>query len=498
MAGIPPRILLAYKNFQENLTVRNSVAGGLGMAYTRRCGIPQGCPMSMTMIALLLRPWDVALQSDYTKPRMLADDLLVYTRGVNHMQLAIEATNFTHKYLHDMGAKVAPKKSYMFSSCKQAREVYANFFWPHVQDTVPVTTCIRDLGGQLNTTGRPIGTTINSRIDDAIAVCRKVQYLSHDTATKARIIRGKVLPMALYGVENSHPSEAQLHRLQSAIVDALGNHSARRSLHLCFEVLSCGDDLDPHVQQFTKRMDTFRRMWRKHPTMQQHLRTIWATYAGRDVPGICKADTNLADLQAAPHVDTDGRADWRMPARTNGPLGYLLNSTAQVGAALDVTFTVHKHGEAELSLQKAPKKIVHQQALVMACNARCEADSRNRTALSDVRELDRHVLKKVQQGFAEEDRRIYNHICTLSCISNDIMHNYGQVESDMCPFCKKGKQTVKHLLWVCEKFEYIRELYNLGPSNFNPDLIPDCVLYGIPPALGVSLKALFGASMRTQ
>ena len=43
-AGMPKGILKAYKNFQEAMKVRNTVAGGLGSEYTRHTSIPQGDP----------------------------------------------------------------------------------------------------------------------------------------------------------------------------------------------------------------------------------------------------------------------------------------------------------------------------------------------------------------------------------------------------------------------------------------------------------------------
>ena len=43
-AGMPKGILRAYKNFQENMKVRNTVAGGLGSEYDRKTSIPQGDP----------------------------------------------------------------------------------------------------------------------------------------------------------------------------------------------------------------------------------------------------------------------------------------------------------------------------------------------------------------------------------------------------------------------------------------------------------------------
>ena len=43
-AGMDPVVLEAYLRFQNNLLVHNAVARGIGIGFTRRTGIPQGCP----------------------------------------------------------------------------------------------------------------------------------------------------------------------------------------------------------------------------------------------------------------------------------------------------------------------------------------------------------------------------------------------------------------------------------------------------------------------
>ena len=53
-AGFPTRILNAYKQFIEHHMTYNAVASGLGTGHKRENGIPQGCPLSMMLIAFLL------------------------------------------------------------------------------------------------------------------------------------------------------------------------------------------------------------------------------------------------------------------------------------------------------------------------------------------------------------------------------------------------------------------------------------------------------------
>ena len=73
LAGIPPQILDAYRRFQEGLIVHNTIAGGIGKGFKRRCGIPQGCPLSMLFTALIMRPWVLLATARGCFPRILAD-----------------------------------------------------------------------------------------------------------------------------------------------------------------------------------------------------------------------------------------------------------------------------------------------------------------------------------------------------------------------------------------------------------------------------------------
>ena len=129
-AGMPKRILEPYSRYMESLQVRNTVGGGLGQPFARRCGIPQGCPLSMMFIALLLRPWTIMLDTMGAVPRILADDLMILTSGTQHLSKMQEAINCTHQLLRDMGAVVAPKKSFIFCSNARARKWYAAHTWP--------------------------------------------------------------------------------------------------------------------------------------------------------------------------------------------------------------------------------------------------------------------------------------------------------------------------------------------------------------------------------
>ncbi len=63
--------------YHDNLWVHNSLAQGMATKYHKRCSIPQDCPLSMLILALLTRPQIIKMkQAPCFHPRVLADDML--------------------------------------------------------------------------------------------------------------------------------------------------------------------------------------------------------------------------------------------------------------------------------------------------------------------------------------------------------------------------------------------------------------------------------------
>mgnify|MGYP003312472344 CR=1 FL=1 len=102
-AGMPEKVLSAYIRYQESLVIYNTIAGGLGVKYKRRCGIPQGDPLSMMFIALIMRPWVVMMQLQHkVRPSVLVDDIMLLANGTNMLGNFVAAMDATHSYLLDL------------------------------------------------------------------------------------------------------------------------------------------------------------------------------------------------------------------------------------------------------------------------------------------------------------------------------------------------------------------------------------------------------------
>ncbi len=97
--------------------------------YTRRCGIPQGDPLSMMFVAMITRPWILIMREREVSPSLLVDDILIMTTGDSMAQTFEKALDITHRYLIDMGGMVSPDKSHNFSTDPTIRAWLRNKTW---------------------------------------------------------------------------------------------------------------------------------------------------------------------------------------------------------------------------------------------------------------------------------------------------------------------------------------------------------------------------------
>ena len=163
--GMPEPVITAYTSYLENLMVYNCLAGGVGSAFRRSCGIPQGCPFSMVIVAMIMRPW-ILMMRTFTgiKCYILADDVLIVATGKHMAANFAKALNATRLYLHKMGAKVAPTKSYNFASHPKARRWISKVKWDNIAESIEVVTDFRYLGAHITTTNSTTSTTMDDRV----------------------------------------------------------------------------------------------------------------------------------------------------------------------------------------------------------------------------------------------------------------------------------------------------------------------------------------------
>ena len=69
---------------------------------------------------------------------ILADDVLILGTGNEMSEGFAEALDRTHEFLHDMGATVAPTKSFNFATHTKVKKWLENKTWTGIQSTIKV------------------------------------------------------------------------------------------------------------------------------------------------------------------------------------------------------------------------------------------------------------------------------------------------------------------------------------------------------------------------
>ena len=124
----------------------------MGDPYSKECGLPQGDPLSMMMVALLMRTWVVKVKEAGVIPSLLVDDILIVADGEDMLRKFKEAMDMTHEYLVDMGGMVAVKKSVNFTNNDKARVWLRHHRWPRINEYIKVVSHFKYLGAQITAT----------------------------------------------------------------------------------------------------------------------------------------------------------------------------------------------------------------------------------------------------------------------------------------------------------------------------------------------------------
>ena len=242
LGGMPRGIVFAYFRFHDQVLCYNSLAGGFGKPYQKRCSIPQGCPFSMMLITFLLRTLAVCMHECYSGVvfRMLADDILLLYIGVD-LNVFVRAYDFLLFFLASMGGKVAPNKSATFSTDNKFRGWLRQHVWNGVGAKIKVQLNFRDLGAHLNFPKHVNGSTLTGRMLDSISSCFRIKSLPHSYVTKATFIAAKTLNKGLYGCESTSVNESVLAQYTTAISNTVAPNSSRKSNALVFSTLAAAN-----------------------------------------------------------------------------------------------------------------------------------------------------------------------------------------------------------------------------------------------------------------
>ena len=226
---MPTKVLWAYSRLMNSVQVVNCLSTGAGKMYQKPCSIPQGCPLSMTILALMTYPWiQLVKQWRCVKPRALADDLCLWScqqdtdddDEAEYLHQWVQAVQATLDYLRNMGAAPAHGKSLLLASDTRRRKQLRDITWQPDMSRIPVTKHTRDLGAHLNTTASRITGTSKPRFVNALQDAGRIGRLPRTLVAKDRMLGAKALAKALYGTEVTEPRIQDVRAFSSACASA--------------------------------------------------------------------------------------------------------------------------------------------------------------------------------------------------------------------------------------------------------------------------------------
>ena len=361
---MPKRILDPYFSYIDNLEIQFQIGKTIGNPHRDICSIPQGCPFSMTMTALLMVPWVNLMRTMKVEPRVLADDLMFTAIGDGHCAKTVRAMDKSRQYFQDLGARVAHNKCFTFSTDAPTRRFLTNYRWDDKGTTIPNFTSFRDLGAHMNLAANSNGATLTARMEKATKMAKRLKWMPITREAKLKIVQANILPAALYGVEITHINKGAMQNLRSAIASVIGSHSAKRSIDLVFASTPTSKDLDPLVHVMYLRAANLRRIMSKDPEVEQQVRQSFQKY--QDIQNgtnqvythkhIAAMQTRYNNLTLWQNTNplNDNFFDDLATNDYQGPVGLLIKSLEQNGSTINPQLIIETKGEPDIDLWNIP------------------------------------------------------------------------------------------------------------------------------------------------
>ena len=237
LAGMPSRVVDTYMRFHDNLRVYNGIAGGYGVGYYKVCSIPKGCPFSMLIMAILMRPLVILIEVlGRILMRVLADDVILVGIGHECILLFTQKFQIMMQFILDMGSLISTGKSFLFSNDNPVRSWLHNYHWAAVDNTIKVVNNFRDLGAHLNLSGTNNVSTLTARMKKGVCKAHRINRLPFDYDIKTNFVEMPVLSEAIYGCEATYASEAHLGMLETAGANVFSIKASLRSNDIMFSI----------------------------------------------------------------------------------------------------------------------------------------------------------------------------------------------------------------------------------------------------------------------
>ena len=487
--GAPAPIMSAWYRVMSSLRMYNVLAASVGEVYTRPMSIPQGCPLSMVFLAMVVRPMIELVKSAGGRPRSLADDLTVAAFGHGHWGTVKRSCIQAHGYLVAAGSRIAQSKSFCFSTDRGVRQAMRAYQWPHIGKVAVVMTA-RDLGAQLSFGAILFPGITHVRIAKAIAVLKVIGSIPSGTGTALKMVNTKALPLALFGCEASPIGVDSGSRLLTAVKSALGI-GCQQTANAAMLCASLGSrNPDPRLHILLRRAKLFRKLWHD-PEYHHVMLAIVAMYYDRGHAGILLADD-------VPNVFESGLTPIPPAAypacpetRACGPVSLLLTSLARIGVAVSLDLELYFERHAVVSLTLDPWHSVRHALELQFRDHALRTEAKGRASYEgnplhvDWRATFRSI--NLQPG---PRANLLRAVIAGGLWSSHLKGKAQMAADGACEFCGHAKGDIEHKFWSCPHFHKLRDEVTPLLAGMDPTQLPALTrIHGLCPCVPADLSA---------
>ena len=198
-----------------------------------------------------------------------------------------KALNYTHDFLQQMGAKVAPNKSYSFASGRKGATWLSQTTWEYIGATIEVVIDLRYLGAHLTTRQEPTSATLEARWEKGINQFKRLRFCPAAVEAMVAIILAKTYAATLYGVEAARVQPQKIARLAAAVIDVFKPRNNHHNPDRFVATLSADEtkDLDPVVQILGRRAMQIRRSASRGKGAEDRFKRILMKYVRKHKNG---------------------------------------------------------------------------------------------------------------------------------------------------------------------------------------------------------------------
>ena len=164
-----------------------------------------------------------------------------------------------------------------------------------------------------------------------------------------------------HGTEAAGIAATEMQALRTAIADAVGPKSRRRSVDLVMVMHSHHGHIDPQVQHFVRKILLLRRTIAKYPHYTTTVRAIASAHKLARSHGTGPTLGSVYDKQPAV-----------------GPVSQLLRYLHKYGATLTIDLTIQKEAEMPIHLLTDPWQTLQVKAAELATQARGQMTAQRR------------------------------------------------------------------------------------------------------------------------